>query len=492
MIVLFNPVSTTRGKQPLPISLLSLAAVLEGEEEGWALVDGNLIDDPAAAIGTIVRNVSRKGIALVAVTVMPGPQLAQAVDVCQRLRREVPSVPIVWGGYFPTQHADTVLEAPYVDFVVRSQGELALLELVRALGSGGSLGEIGNLSWKDGARIVHNPLRPPTSLDDLPPLPYSSVSMEDYIHSNYLGARTVAHSSSFGCPFACNFCAVVSMSNRAWLAQSPERVDSAVRHLVETYGVDAVQMHDMDFFVSEERVAEISERLIGLGIRWWALGRVDTLMSYSDSTWRKMARSGLKMVFSGAETGSEATLARMNKGGTATPSLTIELVRRTREHDIVPELSFVLGSPPRPLEDTERTFAHIRAIKRVNPATEVVLYLYTPVALDGALYREAQDQGFAFPESLEAWASDDWRRMALRRSRLPWISGRVHRRVRNFERVLNAYYPTTTDPRLTRLRRALLRAVSSWRYALGLYAAPYELRALHRFMKYQRPETTGF
>jgi hypothetical protein len=64
--------------------------------------------------------------------------------------------------------------------------------------------------------------------------------------------------------------------------------------------------------------------------------------------------------------------------------------------------------------------------------------------------------------------------------------------VRNFERVLNAYYPTVTDSRLTGVRRLLLRAASAWRYALEWYDAPYELRALHRLMQYQRPETTGF
>ena len=53
--------------------------------------------------------------------------------------------------------------------------------------------------------------------------------------------------------------------------------------------------------------------------------------------------------------------------------------------------------------------------------------------------------------------------------------------------------PTTvTDPRLTGVARTLLRAAGGWRYALRLYGAPYELRALHRLMHYQRPETTGF
>jgi hypothetical protein len=111
------------------------------------------------------------------------------------------------------------------------------------------------------------------------------------------------------------------MTNRRWLAQSPGRMAGVLRHLVETYRIDAVQMHDMDFFISEARVAEFAERIAPLGIKWWALGRVDTLMHYSDATWQGMARSGLKMLFSGAESASDATLAAMNKGGTASAEL---------------------------------------------------------------------------------------------------------------------------------------------------------------------------
>jgi hypothetical protein len=40
MIVLYNPLSTTPGKQPLPLSLMSLASVL-GDAHPWTLVDGN-------------------------------------------------------------------------------------------------------------------------------------------------------------------------------------------------------------------------------------------------------------------------------------------------------------------------------------------------------------------------------------------------------------------------------------------------------------------
>jgi radical SAM superfamily enzyme YgiQ (UPF0313 family) len=500
MIVLFNPRSTTPGKQPLPLSLMSLAAVLEARGEVWSLVDGNLSTNPAAEIIARLINVPRAHAPLLGVTVMPGPQLAQALQVCRAVKAALPHVPIVWGGYFPTQHARTVLQSPYVDFVIRSQGEHALPQLVDVLRCGGILNKVAGLSWRsrtasgDGpAEIVDNPVQPLTSLDDLPDLPYHRVEMSDYIHANYLGKRVVAYNSSFGCPFACSFCAVVAMANRRWIAESPQRMERTLRRLAATYGIDAVQMNDMDFFISEPRVAEFADRITDLDLRWWGLGRIDVLMRYSDATWRTMARSGLKMVFSGAEAGSDEALARMNKGGKAAAALTLDLARRMREHGIVPEFSFVLGSPPDPLADVASTFEFIRQVKRINPATEIILYTYTPVPLAGELYSAAQRRGFAFPQTLDEWASASSQQFAMRRGDgLPWIDKQVRTRIRNFERVINAYYPTVTDITLTRWHRAALKLASGLRYALKWYGAPYELRALQRLIQYQRPETTGF
>jgi radical SAM superfamily enzyme YgiQ (UPF0313 family) len=268
-----------------------------------------------------------------------------------------------------------VLTSDFVDYVIRSQGEQPLVDLLAHLRGAVPPGAVGGLSWKEGSgRIAHNPLRAATPLDDLPDLPYARVDMKRYIHPTYLGRRTVAHNSSFGCPFACSFCAVVAMSHRRWIAQSPERVERAVARLVRDFGVDAVQMHDMDFFISEARAAEIATRLIPFQLGWWGLGRIDTLMHYADETWRTLASSGLRMVFCGAESASDARLAAMNKGGTSSARLAIELAGRLRSYGVVPEYSFVLGSPPDPLADLEETFEYIREIKRVNPATEVMAH----------------------------------------------------------------------------------------------------------------------
>lgn len=486
MILFFNPRSTTPGKQPLPLSVLSLAAALD-DGTPWRLVDGNRDVDPAATLIAAAREAGRHPV-LVAVTVMPGPQLTQAVEVCGRLRQAVPDASIVWGGYFPTQHVDTVLASPLVDFVVRGQGERALSGLWRALTQGGALADVAGLSWRRDGAVVHNPTAPLVALDDLPDLPYPRVDMPAYLHRNYLGARTVAYNSSFGCPFACAFCAVGAMADRHWVAQSPARMAAALTHLTRAYGVDAVQMHDMDFFISERRAVEFAERITPLGVRWWALGRVDILSEYREASWRALARSGLVMVFSGAESGSDAELARMGKGGRAATMRTEALVARLRQVGVVPELSFVLGAPPDPLATLDQTLSFVRRLKRLNPATEIILYTYTPVPGDHTAF-----PGFQFPDTLEAWASPAWQQLSMRRGDgLPWVTNRVRTRARNFERVLNAYYPTVTDVRLRGPARLALRGLAAWRYWLHWYHAPLELRLAQRWLRYQRPETTGF
>jgi hypothetical protein len=216
-------------------------------------------------------------------------------------------------------------------------------------------------------------------------------------------------------------------------------------------------------------------------------------MRYSDATWQKMARSGLKMIYSGAEAASEERLQHLNKGGKVHPSLTLELARRMASFGIVPEFSFMLGSPPEPMADVDATIRFIRRLKSVNPEAEVIMYIYTPIPVDGTLWEEARALGFTYPDTLDEWISGNWRHFSLRRDPdTPWMSPLIKRRVREFERVLNAYYPTVTDGSITGLKRAVLRGLGGWRYKTQIYRWPLELRVFHRLLQYQRPETAGF
>ena len=491
MLILYNPQSTVSRKKVLPMSLLAVGAQLEGEHD-YMIIDGNIVSDPVTAIDRAVRET---GATVLAVTVMPGPQISHAVPQCRLIKEMHPDLTIVWGGYFPTQHYDSCLRADYVDYVVRGHGEMAFKALLDALAQDEDPTGIPGLAYRhpDTGEITSNVMAPIPHPDELPGFPYHRIDVPSYIRPTFMGQRTLPHHSSYGCPFRCNFCAVVNMVDGRWKAESAESTANVARHFVEEWNVDAVEFYDNNFFVHEKRTAEFSERVMDLNINWWGEGRIDTLINYSDRSWELMRDSGLKMIFLGAESGSDETLKLMNKGGKASTEKTLEIAQKMKYYGIVPEFSFVLGNPPDPEADTQNTIDFIRKAKQINPDIEVILYTYTPVPLAGELYEQAKARGFRFPETLEEWISPDWQEFLQRRSaNIPWVEDPVRNKIRNFERVLNAYYPTSTDPKLNGRWRWALRAASAWRYHLRMYDHPVELRALHKFLAYQRPETSGF
>jgi radical SAM superfamily enzyme YgiQ (UPF0313 family) len=492
MIVLYNPASSENRKPVLPMSLLALGAVVEGRFD-YRIVDGNLEEDPLAAIEAEIR---RTGPRVLAMTVMPGPQLSNAVPLARELAQRHEDLTIVWGGYFPTQHAAECLRSPFVHYVFRGHAELSFSAFLDALERGdlSAARATPGLSYRDErGTLIENPLAEIPEPDALPDFPYHRVAISRYVRPTFMGTRTLPHHSSYGCPFTCNFCAVVNMVAGRWKAQSAERTARVVRRLATDFGANAVELYDNNFFVDEARVAEFAERIEDLRIGWWGEARVDTLLRFGSDTWERMRRSGLRMAFLGAESGSDDVLRRMNKGGTVSAEKTIELAAKMKGYGIVPELSFVVGNPPDPRRDVDETVSFIRRVKRVNPTAEIVLYLYTPVPLAGELYDEARAQGFAFPRTLEEWTSPEWTAFSARRSlTMPWLERSLRRRLWDFERVLNAYYPTATDRGLGRGARLALRTVSAWRYHSRLYRYPFELRALAKLVAYQRPETSGF
>jgi radical SAM superfamily enzyme YgiQ (UPF0313 family) len=483
MIILFNPHATKPRNRRFPLSVLALAAVLEGREE-YAIVDGNVDRDPVA---TIIDLIDRHNVELLGVTVMPGPQMASAMENCREIRRLRPAVPIVWGGYFVSIYTDAVLNAKYVDYAVRGQGEETLLELLEALRGNRKLEAINGLSYRDMFGLHrHNPERMMKAPDAFPVTPFHAVPVEKYLRPSFFGRRTAAHQASIGCPFKCSFCGVHAAYGNREKMESPSRTESVLRYLAVNYGADSVQFYDMNFFLREDHARELCDRIAPLNFRWWCEGRIDTVVGYSDSTLEAIRRSGCAMIFFGAESGSDWALKEMQKQ--ITTAQTLELAERIRHFGIIAEFSFVVGNPRDPERDTHETLEFIRKIKRINPDSEIIIYHYTPVPQREAMYGQI-DGKIDFPTTPEEWATKRWMDFTIRVDpNTPWLKRKTKHLIDNFETVVGARWPTVQDIRAPRWSRALLKTLSSWRYATRMYAHPQELRWAQRFIDLRKPK----
>jgi anaerobic magnesium-protoporphyrin IX monomethyl ester cyclase len=483
MIVLYNPRATKPRNRRFPLSVLALAAVLEGKEE-YAIVDGNVDDN---ATESILRLVKEHRVELLGVTVMPGPQMVAAMETSREIRRLYPQLPIAWGGYFPSIYTDAALNARYVDYAVRGQGESTLVELLEALRGQRKFESIEGLSFKDAFGLHrHNPERLMKGPDAFPWMPFHRVPVEQYLRPSFFGKRTAAHHASIGCPFRCSFCGVHAAYGTRELMERPERTEAILRHLATNYGADSVQFYDMNFFLKEAHARELCDRIAPLGLQWWCEARIDIFNRYSDPTLEAIRRAGCTMIFFGAESGSDWALKEMKKD--ISTEETLAVAKRIRQFGIIPEFSFVIGNPRDPERDTRETLEFIRSIKRLNPVSEIIMYHYTPVPQRTSMYGEI-DGKIEFPTTPEEWATKRWMDFTLRIDpNTPWLARKTKKLIDDFELVVSSRFPTVQDIRAPRWSRALLKSLSAWRYSARIYAWPRELRWAHQFINLRKPK----
>lgn len=478
MILFVNPRATRPRNRRFPLSLMAIGAALP-ESVSWEIVDGNRPD--VDAFDAVVQWVEARAggsdpVQALAMTVMPGPQLVSAVPLAKRVKTRYPRLPIIWGGYFPSLYPTPVLNASYVDYAVRGQGEQTFVELLEALDGERDPKTIAGLAFRDehGQHWI-GPERTWIGPDELRDPPYHKIPVGDYLQPTFLGQRSGVYQASIGCPYGCKFCGVISVLGQKEKLQAPARTAEHLSFLAKRYGMDGVHFYDNNFFVKEDHAIELAERITPLELSWWCEARIDALLRFSDATWRELKRAGLRMVFFGAESGSDAVLRAMNKK--LTTAQTLEVAARTREHGIIPEFSFVLGGPEDPESEIDNTLAFIRKLKNVNPAMELITYFYTPTPQRRGTYGDV-DPLAGTPATLEEWTEPQWVGWSTHEDPdVPWMTRRLKARVEDFRLVLESRFPSLHDRKTARWGKSLARLLAANRWRTGRYESPRTLRA---------------
>ncbi len=262
------------------------------------------------------------------------------------------------GGPHVSFEDHAALQHPYVDIVVRGEGEFTMSEVVTCLERGASLSRVLGITYRAHGIPRRNPDRP--FIDDLDALGvrYRKLPMRRYQLEGKAYATIV---SSRGCPYRCVFCASSRLHGKRWRGQSAERVGREVRFLVDKYRVRHIEFLDDLFTFDRQRVDAMCRifRQEKLDVQWFCSSRVDTL---SRQMMAKMRRAGCMGLYLGIESGCQRVLNLLKKGTRL--SQAVKAIRGAKDVGLETVATFILGIPGETVDDIQAT---IRFAKTLRP-----------------------------------------------------------------------------------------------------------------------------
>ena len=277
--------------------LISLANYVEQAEPS---VDVRLLDfgpTPAdrlpAAVARAVRVAGRRRLFIGITTTTASYQ--SALRTAELFKREAPSGVVVMGGHHASAQDEQVLSHRTVDVVVRGEGEVALVELLRRHPN---LNSVPGISYRDSLtvrRTAAGPLLDQAALDRLGPS-FDDLGVRSapgkFEHITYVSAR--------GCPLSCAFC---SVANERIRAKSVDAVVADLRHLVRKMGYSSIAIEDNFFAHSAARTVALCTALQELAhevsFSWDCQTRVESMRS--KRVIDVMERAGCEAVYLGVE-----------------------------------------------------------------------------------------------------------------------------------------------------------------------------------------------
>jgi len=265
---------------------------------------------------------------------------------------------IVLGGWHPNFAPSEVLKYPFVDIIVRGEGEITFRELIENK----NLEEIKGISYKNNGCIINN--RDSPLIKDLNKLP--------------LPARKLRHKKSFfqifqmpidaietsrGCPHRCIFCNIHLFYRGTYRAKSPRRVIQELKVITNGKNKINVMIVDDNFTTDIKRVEKICDLIIKEGIKvdLTCQSRIDVIKKNPDVI-KKMSKAGFWCFFLGIESFNQKSLNSIQKRVHLKDIF--EAIRILHDNDIVIIGSMLVGSN---LDEEEKdTDLMIKVVKKLG------------------------------------------------------------------------------------------------------------------------------
>ena len=289
----------------------------------------------------------------------------RAYLIADRVRQA--GIPVLMGGPHVTFLAEEALQ--HSDFVIRGEGEAALLSFMDAWESDRDFSRVPNLSYAVNGEMRHNAMG--AVWEDLDRIPFPDLSPLLAAGKGVLGHRTIPVQTSRGCPFNCAFCSVTGMFGKDYRFRSRQNVIEELR------GYDHPKNHiffyDDNFAANPKRLKTLLEAMHAekFSFTWSTQVRAD--IARHEELVRLMRQTGCSTLYIGLESVNPGSLEGMKK--CQTPTQMEEALRVFRRHHIPVHGMFVYGFD----EDDWRTVRKtVRFAKRARLSSTQFLIL-TPL-----------------------------------------------------------------------------------------------------------------
>jgi anaerobic magnesium-protoporphyrin IX monomethyl ester cyclase len=350
-VFLVNPPSPEPVRTPL-LSFCHLAASLRAGGHEVALHDASAPHAPRTH-GEIAARITAfapdlVGLHLKTLHVQPAYALADVL---------APHFTLVAGG----PHATIMPDEPFgrgFRYVIRGEGEEALVELADVIDGKRAPGEVAGLSWIDRGFARHNATRPfLAELDRLaPPLSALDLFDQSWYGKPLMEGGMMAPAgilSSRGCPQACTFCSN-DVTGRKFRYRSAESVAAEVALLRERFGLHGFSFFDDSFAVGRRRVRELCDAIVGTGAPvWWTCTAHPAHLDRD--VLADMKRAGCAGVDIGMESADPGMLLRIGKG--VTVERVLDVLAWARELGIHTVVNLMFGWPDETDAELDATIA---------------------------------------------------------------------------------------------------------------------------------------